>query len=156
MEELQAARTWVLLWALLGTFAAVFAFQWIAPGELRGWASIAGRMVMAAGLCLLLTDLLFLNVKYVAFTGETGREQPNLAFTVLKYFTFLPLVVPLPLAVSPWIEAGWWHALLAAAAIAGMHLLLERQHRVVIADHCNQVHLEDDEEEFPMRLGLRY
>jgi len=156
MEELQAARTWVLLWALLGTFAAVFAFQWIAPGELRNWESIAGRMVMAAGLCLLLTDLLFLNVKYVAFTGETGREQPNLAFTVLKYFAFLPLVVTLPLAVSPWIEAGWTRALLTAVVIAGVHILLERQHRAEITDHCEQVHLEDDEEEFPMRLGLRY
>jgi hypothetical protein len=156
MEELQAARTWVLLWALTATFAALFAFQWIAPAELRTWPSIAGRMVMAAGLCLLLTDMLFLNVKYVAFTGETGREQPNLAFTVLKYFAFLPVVVTLPLALSRWIEAGWTHALLAAAVIAGIHLLLIRQHRVVIAEHCAMVHLEDDEEEFPMRLGLRY
>jgi len=45
---------------------------------------------------------------------------------------------------------------LAAAVIAGIHLLLIRQHRVVIAEHCAMVHLEDDEEEFPMRLGLRY
>jgi hypothetical protein len=156
MEELQAARIWVLLWALMATLTALVAFQWIAPAELRRWESIAGRMVMAAGLCLLLTDLLFLNVKYVAFTGETGREQPNLAFTVLKYFTFLPLVVSLPLAVSPWIEAGWMHGLMAAAVIAGAHFLLRNHHRAVILDHCNQVHLEDDEEEFPMRLGLRY
>ena len=156
MEELQAARTWVLLWAVMATFAALFAFQWIAPLELRGWPSITGRMVMAAGMCLLLTDLLFLNVKYVAFTGETGREQPNLAFTVLKYFAFLPLVVTLPLAASPWIEAGWTHALLAAAVIAGTHLLLRHRHRAVITEHCGLVHLEDDEEEFPMRLGLRY
>jgi len=156
MDELQAARTWVLLWALMATFAGLGVFQWIAPGELRSWESIAGRMVMAAGLCLLLTDLLFLNVKYVAFTGETGREQPNLAFTVLKYFMFLPLVVTLPLAVSPWIEAGWTHDVVAAAVIAGAHLLLRRGHRAVIAEHCGLVHLEDDEEEFPMRLGLRY
>ena len=156
MEELQAAMTWVLLWALLATFAGLGLFQWIAPGELRSWASMMGRMVMAGGLCLLLTDLLFLNVKYVAFTGETGREQPNLAFTVLKYFMFLPLVVTLPLALSPWIEAGWTHDLAAAAAVAGAHLLLERQHRAVITDYCGQVHLEDDEEEFPLRLGLRY
>jgi len=156
MEELHAARTWVLLSALTATFTALFAFQWIAPAELRSWASIVGRMVMAAGFCLLLTDLLFLNVKYVAFTGETGREQPNLAFMVLKYFTFLPLVVTLPLAVSPWIEDGWTHALLTAVVIAALHWLLVRRHRGVIGEHCGLVHLEDDEEEFPMRLGLRY
>ena len=156
MEELQAARTWVLLWALMATFAALFAFQWIAPAELRSWQSITGRMVMAAGLCLLLTDMLFLNVKYIAFTGETGREQPNLAFAVLKYFAFLPLVVTLPLALSPWIESGWTHDLVAAAVIAGLHLFLIRRHRAIIKDHCHYVHLEDDEEEFPMRLGLRY
>lgn len=156
LEELEAARSWVLLWAGMATLMAMVVFQWIAPGELRTWESIAGRMVMAAGMCLLLTDLLFLNVKYVAFTGETGREQPNLAFTVLKYFTFLPLVVTLPLAVSPWLEAGWTHALTAAAAMVGLHLMLKRQHRAVIREHCEMVHLEDDEEEFPMRLGLRY
>jgi hypothetical protein len=155
MEELHAARTWVLLWALMVTLAALFAFQWIAPAELRSWPSILGRMSMGAGLCLLLTDLLFLNVKYVAFTGESGREQPNLAFTVLKYFAFMPLVVTLPLALSPWIEAGWMHALLAGVVIAGLHLVLGRRHRTVITEHCGLVHLEDDEEEFPMRLGLR-
>jgi hypothetical protein len=68
----------------------------------------------------------------------------------------VPLVVTLPLAASPWIEAGWTHALLAAAVIAGTHLLLRHRHRAVITEHCGLVHLEDDEEEFPMRLGLRY
>jgi len=65
-------------------------------------------------------------------------------------------VVTLPLAVSPWIEAAWTHDVVAAAVIAGIHLLLRRLHRAVIAEHCGLVHLEEDEEEFPMRLGLRY
>jgi hypothetical protein len=107
-------------------------------------------------MCLLLTDILFLNVKTVAFTGEPAREQSNLALTVLKYFTFFPIIVWFPVAVEPWIETSIKHFLLAAAAILAAHLALEKLHRRIIQEHCNMPALEDDEDDFPMKLGLRY
>jgi hypothetical protein len=35
-------------------------------------------------------------------------------------------------------------------------LALQRWHRRIIAEHCNMPGLEDDEDDFPMKLGLRY
>jgi hypothetical protein len=156
MEQLLAAKIWVFLCAIAVTFAACLIFHAFAPPELLAWPSIAGQMLIAAGMCLLLTDVLFLNVRIVPFTGESARDESNLAFTVLKYFAFLPVVVSLPLAVAPWIETSGFHYFLVAVVIVVAHLLLSRSHRRVILEHCNLLHLEDDEEEFPMSLGLRY
>jgi hypothetical protein len=105
---------------------------------------------------VLLTDLFFLNVKIVAFTGERAREQSNFAIAILKYIAFVPVVAWFPLAAEPWIEASVGNFILAAATIAAAHLALRSQHRVIIREHCNLPGLEDDEEDFPLKLGLRY
>jgi hypothetical protein len=57
---------------------------------------------------------------------------------------------------EPWIEASIQHFVLAAAAIAGAHLALRVIHSRIIREHCDMPGLEDDEEDFPMKLGLRY
>jgi hypothetical protein len=62
----------------------------------------------------------------------------------------------LPVVSEPWIEASIQHFVLAVAAIAGSHLALRSIHRRIIQDNCNLPGLEDDEEDFPMKLGLRY
>ena len=61
-----------------------------------------------------------------------------------------------PLISESWIEVSAQHFILAAAAIAVTHLALRSRHRATIREHCNMPGLEDDEEEFPMKLGLRY
>jgi hypothetical protein len=154
--QLKAAKLWVLLWAGLITLAAMAAFRALAPPELLTWPATASMLLIAAALCLLLTDVLFLNVKTVAFTGEPAREQSNLALTVLKYFTFFPIILWIPIASEPWIEAGIRHFLIAAMAITAVHFALETLHRRIIQEHCNMPCLEDDEDDFPMKLGLRY
>jgi hypothetical protein len=156
MEQLQAAKIWAFLCGITATCAACLAFHLIAPAELRTWPAIAAQALIAAGMCLLLTDILFLSVKVVPFTGETAREPSNLAFTVLKYFAFLPLVSALPLALTPWIEKSIPHYLVAVAAFATAHFLLRNRYRRVILEHTNLRPLEEDEEDFPMSLGLRY
>ena len=109
MEELRQqssglcfARAWWFLIALL-------VFQRLAPRELQSWPATASLVLIAGGLCVLLTDLFFLNVKTVAFTGDPTREQPNLAMNLLRYFTFFPDRLWIPVAAEPWIEAVWWH-----------------------------------------------
>jgi hypothetical protein len=156
MPQLLAAKLWVLLWAAVVTFGACLVSRVFAPAELLTWSATASLSLIAAGMCLLLTDAFFLNVKTVAFTGEPSREEPNLALTVLKYFTFFPIVVWLPVATEPWIEASAQHFVLTAAAIAAAHWALRGIHRRIIQDYCNLPGLEDDEEDFPMKLGLRY
>jgi hypothetical protein len=156
LQLLQAAKLWVLLWASVITFGALLVFRAMAPAELLKWPATASVLLLAAGMCLLLTDGLFLNVKTVAFTGEPAREPSSLALTVLKYFTFLPLIVWLPVFFEPWIEASVRHFGMAAAAIVAAHLGLQRIHRRIMREHCQMRALEDDEEDFPMKLGLRY
>jgi len=156
LQQLRAARLWALLWAAIVTGGACVVFHYIAPPELLTWPATASMVLVAAGLCLLLTDAIFLNVKTIAFTGDTAREQPNLAFTLLKFLTLLPIVVSIPVVVEPWIESSLLHFGIAAAAIGLAHLAFKSLHRRIILEHCNMPGLEDDEEEFPMKLGLRY
>ncbi|MGD0630020.1 MAG: hypothetical protein ABR987_11725 [Terracidiphilus sp.] len=156
MHQLKAAKLWVLLWAGLITLASMAVFRVFAPPELLNWPAFASMLLVAAALCLLLTDAFFLNVKTVAFTGEPVREQSNLALTLLKYFTLFPIVIWFPAAAQPWIEASIAHFLLAIAATAAAHFSLERFHRRIVREHCNMPGLEDDEDDFPMKLGLRY
>jgi hypothetical protein len=154
IQQMLAAKLWVFLMASAVTFAACIGFRAIAPTELLTWPATASQALITAGMCLLLTDLFFLNVKIVAFTGQPAREQSNLALTVFKFFYFIPFAAWLPVVSEPWIEKSIQHFVLAAAAIAVAHLALRRQHRDIIRIHCNLPDLEDDEEEFPRKLGL--
>jgi hypothetical protein len=156
IEQLRAARLCALIWAVLATFGACLLFRVVAPEELRSWPATASLLPIAAGMCLLLSDIFFLNVRTVAFTGEQEREQHSLAMTLLKFFTFFPVVVWIPVALDPWIETGVGHFLITVAVIAGAHLALRAAHRRIVREHCNTPGLEDDEEDFPMKLGLRY
>ena len=97
---------------------------------------------------------MFLNVKIVAFTGERGREQSNLAASVLKYFAFVPAVAWIPLISESWIEIGAVHFILAVAAIALTHIAFFIRHRSIVREHCGMPGLEEDEQEFLLKLGL--
>jgi hypothetical protein len=156
LDHLQATRTWVIAGSLAITGSALLASRAIAPPQLLTASSTAAQIVVAAALCLLLTDAFFLHVTMVPFTGTPSSQEPNLAFTLLKYFTFFPLVAWLPLAVEPWMESKPWHFAAAIAAAVAAHIGLRFRHRSVVAEHCGQMQLEEGEENFPMRLGLRY
>jgi len=156
MQQLQAAKLWVLLWAAIATTSAGLVFRSFAPPELCTWPATASLLLVAASLCLLLTDGFFLNVKTIAFSGDTGREQSNLALALLKYYTFFPVVVWVPVVAEPWLERSVLHFILAAFAVAAAHLGLRTVHRRIVQEHCDMPGLEDGEDDFPMKLGLRY
>jgi hypothetical protein len=155
-EELTASRVLVLLWTVIATLTACILFRAIAPAELLTSHAIEAQILVAASMCLLLADVFFLYVTSLPFTNEQSREQPNLAMTVLKYFTFFPIVAALPLQLEPWIEKSPWHAILIGTTAAVLHLFLQHRHKSVLREFCDQQPLEDDEEDFPMKLGLRY
>ena len=156
LEQLKAAKIWALLWAVVITSTACLASHFVHEPEMRSWSTTAGLLFIAGSLSLLLSDVLFLNVKIVAFSGQPPREQPNLAFALMKTFTFFPFVVTLPIAAEPWIQVSVLHFLAAATVVAVAHFVLELRHRRVIEEHCNMPGLEEGEEDFPMKLGLRY
>jgi hypothetical protein len=156
LQQLQAARTWVVLWAVGITLAATIALRTVSPGDLLTWPATIAQILVGCGLCLLLTDILFLKVTTVPFTGEPVRDQPNLAFTVLKYYTILPVPAVVPIATEPWIAKGAPHMIFAIVVIAAAHLALLHRHRAIVQQYSNLPALEDGEDDFPMKLGLRY
>lgn len=156
IQQSRATRLWVLLCTALLAFVAAGALRAFAPPGLRTPIAVGSQALFAAGMVLVLVDVFFLHVTAIPFTGESPREQPNLALTVLKYFTFFPVVAALPLRVEPWMELKTSHLLVAALVFAVVHLLFRQSHRRVLREYSNQLALEDDEEDFPMKLGLRY
>lgn len=156
LERLRAARIWVLLWAVIITFGSFLLSRTVASPELLSRPATAAQILVAAMMCLLLTDIFFLNVTTVAFTGGPTQEEPNLALTLLKFFTFFPVVASFPLLAEPWIEQRPWHFAAAALVTVTAHVALALRHRRAVRGYCNVPGLEEDEEDFPMRLGLRY
>ncbi len=156
IDALKATTRWALLCSTLATFNTIGVFQLIAPPELRTPSSIAAQMVVGAGLCLLLTDSFFLNVTTIPFTGEAAPGQENLAFTVLFYVTLFPLVTTLSLGCELLLESKGVRVGIALAIILLAHLWLRKRRHSVLRLYSGQLSLEEGEEEFPTRLGLRY
>jgi hypothetical protein len=155
-DESAATRMWVLLWALLLTLGSIALIHLVAPPELRRWKESVVEMFTGAALCLLLTDAFFLNVKTVPFTGRRSAGSMNLAYVLIQYFGLFPPLVLITLGFEDWIAAGPGHLLLAAAVVVVAHMELLRRHRNILRDSVNLLDVDDDEEEFPQRLGLRY
>ena len=156
MEQCAGTKIWVLAWSITAAVAACFVLHTIAPVELASWRASGAEVLLALSLCILLTDAFFLNVTSIPFISEQSGDDPNLALVVMKYFTFFPLVAALPVWLEPWLEQARVHVAIFAVAVIALHLLLERRHRAVLREHCNQLPFEEDEEDFPMKLGLRY
>ena len=155
IEEFIAAKVWVTMCAAMVTLLAFGLLRLAAPPELLSIPATGAQLLVAMGMCLLLTDVFFLNVTAVPFTGA-ARESSNLAFTILKYYTCFPVVMAISVGSQFWIERSGRNFGIAAAVIVVLHLWLRKRHRDVVRLHSEQLELEEDEEEFPMRLGLRY
>jgi hypothetical protein len=154
--QLAAAKLWVLLCGMVLTLGIVSLVNVIAPPELRGWRSTTSLALVTVGLCLLLTDALFLKVRTIPFTGAAGAPATNLAFLLIQYFGFFPPLVLLTLSLETWLAASLPHVAGAIAIIVAAHLGMRRAHRKRVDYYTNLIDLDDDEEEFPQRLGLRY
>lgn len=159
LDLLLAAKVWASLCAFAVACTVIAALQLVAPPEVRTGLSLAAQLLTAAGLSLLLVDAAFARVTGVAFTGERRRDESNqtsLAFSLLRFVTLFPFVTAASLGAELWIEQGWQHFGFAAVSIAAAHLWFRRQHREAVRLHSSQIALEEGEDDFPLRLGLRY
>jgi len=156
IEELQAARTWVLLCSLTVTVGVFGVLRQVSSTELLTWPATSAQLLVGAGVCLVLTDAAFANVLMIPFTGEVSSSKPNLAFTLLKFFTFFPAVTTAALLSEQWIEIGWVHFGVAALALIVVHLWFRYRYREQVRIYSEQAELEEGEDDFPMRLGLKY
>ena len=155
-EQLATTTLWILPFVLVMTLGMVALITLVAPPELHGWRPTTSQALLASGLCLLLTDALFLKVRSIPFTGEERASTTNLAIKLLQYFGFFPPLVLLAVDLEPWLEASLWHVAGTMGIAVAAHLAMRRIHRKNAEYHANLIDLDDDEEEFPQRLGLRY
>lgn len=155
LAQLEATLCWVFLTASAVTLAAIGGFQIIAPANLRTMPSLAAQLITGIGLCLVLTDAFFLNVTWIPFTGERPVQQDNLAFTVLRYYTFFPIVTTLSFFLERRMEHGGAQLGVPVVALVVAHFWVRKCHRNALRLHSNQVALEEGEDDFLLSLGLR-
>ena len=156
LDQLMAAKLWVLLWSMALTLATVAALHIAAPAAFGGWRTGAAQTLAAAALCLLLTDAFFLKVKIIPFTGALVPSRTNLVFGIVLYFGLFPPLVLVTLGCASWMEESAGHLVLAVLATALAHGAMEMLHRKIVAEHVRLLDVDEEEEEFPQRLGLRY
>jgi hypothetical protein len=111
---------------------------------------------MAIVLSVLLTDAFFLNVKSIPFTGAKSNSAANFALLLIPYVGFFPAIVMFTIALEPVIEAAWSRLAITACIAGALHVCLLWRHRARIAEELQRIDADDDEEDFPLRLGLRY
>jgi hypothetical protein len=154
--QLAATTLWILPWAMVLTLGMVALIRLVAPAEMRGWDTILSQALLAIGLCLLLTDALLLKVTNLPFTGEARAPATNLAFILLQYFGFFPPLVLLIADLEPWLQASVGHVAGTIGIIAVAHRAMRSVSRKNADYYAGLIDVDDDEEEFPQRLGLRY
>ncbi len=135
LDELESAKLWVTLCGLAITESMVGVLWLVTAGGLFSLLGKAAQILVGAGMCIVLTDAFFANVMIVPFTGEPSRERPNLAFTLLLYFTFFPAATVVAMISDRWIEKGWQNFGIAAIAIVVIHLWFRHRHREMVRIH---------------------
>ncbi len=156
LGEIGAARRWVFLCsALLSLIAAVCA-SCFGGRAAHDWRFASGQALVALALSLLLTDVFFLNVKTIPFTGAPPDAATNFVLLLIPYLGFFPAIVMFTVGLEPVIEASAAHLAIAAGLAAAAHLGLRAMHRRRMAEYEELIEPGEDEDEFPMRLGLRY
>ena len=156
LEELVAVKGWVLWCSVAATTITVCLLRLIAVAQFPNWQAVAAELLTGCGICVILTDAAFASVMTIPFTGETQGEKPNLAFTLLKFFTFFPAAVAVALIGEEWIEGSWLYFGMAVLVVLVIHLWFRYRHREQVKLFSAQAELEEGEDDFPMRLGLRY
>ncbi|MGD0735067.1 MAG: hypothetical protein ABR976_07960 [Terracidiphilus sp.] len=155
LEQLLPGKCWVLMWALAITVGAYGLLRIVAPAELLGWNVTVSELIVAIGICFLLTDLFFLQVRVLPFTGEQAAGgQHQLAATLLKYFSALPVVIVLPVLLESEMERSGVEMGVAVVLIAGAHVWLRGMHRRMVREHIEVSGPYDEEDGVMSPLGL--
>jgi hypothetical protein len=99
----------------------------------------ATQIVIAVGWSLLLTDLFFLNVTAIPFTGVKSNSATNFALLLIPYLGFFPAVVMFTVALEPIIEASVVHLAITVCLATAAHLVLRAMHSSRMAEHVSSI-----------------
>jgi hypothetical protein len=123
-EHLAATKLWVLLWAIAMTLGAVAVLQLISYPELRAPRELVTQVLVAAGICLLLTDAFSLQTATIPFTEARVPHNTDLGFILLRYIVFFPALVIATVNYEWWIEVSAGHLIVTTLGIIAAHFAL--------------------------------
>jgi len=153
-DHLTAIRIWALTWSLIITMGTVAVLHLIASSQMRGAKETSAQVLVAAGLCILLTDVFFLKVSVIPFTEARVPLNTDLAFVLLRYIVVFPTLVFTTANIEPWIEASAGHLIVTTFLIIAAHIALRRAHGQIIARQTDQTDFNEEPAPF-QTLGLR-
>jgi hypothetical protein len=153
VEHLNGAKIWVAAWGFAVSLAAVAALYMVAPALWRIPFDVACKMAVAAGLCLLLTDCLFLAAMTIPFTELRKTSITEMPLVVVRYFVVFPLLVLMVVRSEMWLEVSAWRLIAVALTMTVAHLWLSWRYGLRVQERRLASGFEDEDELF-QRLGL--
>lgn len=154
LAHLNGAKIWVAVWGFAISLATLVALHGVAPLALQTPLATAGQMVVALGLCLLLTDCLFLNTMTIPFTQLRKTALTDMPLIVIRYFVVFPILVLIVVHYEAWLEISVTHLVQMLLLIAAAHIWLRRQYGQRVQEIRSGSEFEDEDEPF-QRLRLR-
>jgi hypothetical protein len=151
---LAGTSVWITLWALIIGLGTALLLHALSPVSLKIPRITLGQLLVAAGLSLLLSDVLLFSVRTIPFTHLRKGSVNDLPLAVLRFFVLFPIFVSIVLQKEAWIEASGMHLFATLLVFLAVHLLL-RQARLHFLAQFTLDTPPDETEEFPQRLGLR-
>ena len=152
-DHLCATRRWVLLWGLVMTLGAVAVLQLVSYPKLGGVRESMAQILIAAGICVLLTDAFSLQMTTIPFTEARVPKNTDLAFILLRYIVFFPALVVATLHYESWIEASAGHLIATTLFVVAAHFALRYIRRRMRRERASRRPAED-EGEVSQVLGL--
>jgi hypothetical protein len=123
-DHLAATKLWVLLWAMTLTLGAVAVLQISSYPQLRAPRELVTQVLVAAGICLLLTDAFSLQTATIPFTEARVPRNTDLGFILLRYIVFFPALVVATVNYEWWIEVSAGHLIVTTLGIIAAHFAL--------------------------------
>ena len=154
--QLVVAKHWALICAGLFTSAVVILGRNADPVQFSTWRIESVQWVTTTGLCVLLADIFFFPVRTIPFTGTRPKPATYLAVVLMQYLGLFPVLIAATLRTEAWMEAAASHIVMCIATIVGLHAALRFLHRREVAEHLQLIDVDEDQEEFPQTLGLRF
>lgn len=154
LEHLNGAKIWVALWGLAISLLTVGALREVAPNGLRAPLATVGQIVVALGLCLLLTDFLFMKTLAVPFTELRRASITDMPLLFVRYFVMFPVLVLAILGLETWMESSVWRLTQVMALIVVAHLWWRWRYKERVREWRLGSDFEDTDQLF-QGLGLR-
>lgn len=154
LAHLNGAKIWVASWGFAISATTLAILHGVTPAALRTPLTTAAQALIACGLCLLLTDCLFLSTTAIPFTQLRQTSITDLPLAVIRYLVAFPLLVLIAVHYEIWTGISIVHLVQIMLVFVIAHLWLRRRYALRVQEIRSG---SDFEEEDPIfrQLNLR-